>query len=176
MPGSGNCFFDCGCGGGSPIDGDHDPMPDCFCTSYPSTLTMKSCDHVADFGLYQDATIQYQPTPPGLAALSLGSHLWLSNETFTDVIAGADFRYLLTCHSNQSSLSLVYETSPYGSPFRSGLLYSWTFGGIGDNCSPFYLTGGVAPPASAATTCVAIYGSSTPPGPCLRADLGTTPC
>jgi hypothetical protein len=95
--------------------------------------------------MFQSGTIQYGPTPVEYANLNIGVNSFLGVESFPDLTAGgALFRYLLTCSENQFNLSRVYLESPYGSPYRDGLLYTWLVGGGGNTCVPFRLDNGLA--------------------------------
>jgi hypothetical protein len=132
-------------------------LPDCFCTPIPATLTMTSADPECNFQMFQSCTIQYAPTPAGFAALNLGANTFISTASFPDPIAGgALFFYLLFCQGNQFSLTRLYLESPYGSPFRDGVLYTWLVGGSGNTCSPFHLDAGTAFPGSDASCFVTI--------------------
>lgn len=129
------------------------PLPGCFCSPIPATLSMTSFNPACNFGMFQSCTIQYGPTPSGFLGAGLGANSFLSVQSFPDVIGGgALFRYLLTCQFNQFNLSRVYLESPFGSPFRDGLLYTWLLGSSGNTCTPFALTNGV-PFAGSDTTC-----------------------
>jgi hypothetical protein len=120
-------------------------MPGCFCNPIPATLSMTSFSPTCNYGMFQSCTIQYGPTPSDYLDLNIGINSYLSDESFPDVIANnAEFRYLLTCSANQFNLSRVYLQSPYGSPYRDGLLYSWLVGGYGNTCVPFSLTSGLS--------------------------------
>lgn len=134
-------------------------IPNCFCDPIPSTLTMTSADPRCNYGMFQNAKLQYGPIPPAYAPLFLGANCYLSVESFPDAtLGGALFQYLLTCQFNQFGLGRVYEHSPYGSPFRDGILYSWSVGGYGNSCVPFHLFNGVAFPGSDASCSVTIQG------------------
>ncbi len=132
-------------------------IPNCFCESIPTTLTMTSSDPNCNYRMFQSCTIQYGPTPAGYAALNLPARTFLSVQSFADPLSGgAIFRYYLTCLYNQFSLSRVYLQSPFGSPYRDGVLYSWVLGGYGNTCSPFRLDRGSAYPGSDASCGVTI--------------------
>ncbi len=129
--------------GGS--SGPTGPLPNCFCNPIPATLTMTSFSTTCNYGMFQSGTIQYGPTPAGYLDLDIGVNSFLGVESFPDVTAnGAMFQYLLTCLNNQFNLSRVYLESPYGSPYRDGLLYTWLVGGYGNTCKPFHLDDGLA--------------------------------
>jgi hypothetical protein len=143
-------------GGGS---GGVGVIPNCFCTTVPATLTMTSADEMCNYQMFRSCTIQYGPTPACYAALNLPANTFLSVQTFPDPLSnGAIFQYFLTCLYNQFSLTRIYCTSPYGSPYRDGVLYSWVLGGYGNTCSPFRLDSGSAYPGSDATCGVTIDG------------------
>ena len=132
-------------------------IPMCFCHAIPATLKMTSNDPTCNYRMFQSCTIQYGPTPSGYANLNLPANTFLSVQSFPDPLSGgAIFRYYLTCLYNMFSLSRVYLTSPFGSPFRDGVLYSWILGGYGNNCSPFQLDNGSAYPGSDASCGVKI--------------------
>jgi hypothetical protein len=134
-------------GGGD--DGGTTTVSDCICPKIPTTLSMVSSDPACNFGMFQSCSIVYGPTPEGYAPLQIGVNSFLSVESFPDVVAGgAMFRYLFTCYFNQFNLSRVYLDSPFGSPYRDGLLYSWIVGGYGNSCNPFSLFTGVGYPGS----------------------------
>jgi hypothetical protein len=120
-------------------------IPFCFCSPIPGTLTMTSSDPGCNYQMFQSCTIQYGPTPTAFEPLNLGANTFLSTQGFPDPVAGgALFYYYLTCQYNQFVLTRVYPVSPYGSPFRDGLLYSWLLGGYGNTCDPFHLDNGSA--------------------------------
>jgi hypothetical protein len=132
-------------------------LPECFCDPIPSPLTMTSESPTCNFGMFQSCTIAYGPVPAGYADLDLGANAFISVEIFPDVIAnGALFQYLLTCQFNEFNLSRIYLSSPYGTPFRDGLLYSWLVGGYGNTCDPFHLDNGQPFPGSDASCFVTI--------------------
>ena len=106
--------------------------------------------------MFQSCTIRYQATPSWAANLGLGSMIFLSDQSFNDPIANASFYYYLTCQFNQFNLTRLYPTSPYGSPYRDALLYSWLLGGYANMCSPFHLDGGKPFPGSDQTCSVMI--------------------
>jgi hypothetical protein len=120
-------------------------VPLCFCENVPKTLTMTSLNPACNYGMFQSCTLQYGPIPSEFAPLDLGSQAFISVESFPDVIAGgALFRYYLSCQYNVFSLTRLYPTSPYGSPYIDGVLYTWYVGSYGNTCSPFHLGNGTA--------------------------------
>jgi hypothetical protein len=132
-------------GGG---DGGWGTIPNCFCTQIPINLTMTSADPTCNFRMFQSCSISYGPHP-GFESLNFGHNYYLSDQGFPDPVAnGATFYYALLCQFNQFSLTRAYLTSPYGSPFRDGILYTWLVGGSGNNCAPFHLDNGTAFPGS----------------------------
>ena len=146
--------------GGSGGSGGGGKIPGCLCDPIPATLTMTSGSTTCNYGMFQSCTIQYGPTPSAYSGLNLGANCYMSVQSFPDPIArGALFQYLLTCYSNQFSLSRVYAESPYGSPYRDGLLYSWLVGGYGNTCVPFHLDYGLAYAGSDASCFVTIDGA-----------------
>ncbi len=147
----------CGCDGGG--GGGTASIPSCFCTAIPVTLTMTSADETCNYHMFQSCTIQYGPTPSMFSSLNIGDNTFLSTEGFADPVAGdAVFYYFLTCQYNQFSLTRIYPSSPYGSPYRDGVLYTWLIGGSGNTCSPFNLSNGLAFPGSDLSCSVSITG------------------
>ena len=141
-------------------DGKVGTIPGCFCSAIPATLKMSSSDPSCNYRMFQSCTILYGPTPPAFAALNLGANAFLSTQGFPDPVAnGALFHYFLTCLYNQFSLTRVYPDSPYGSPYRDGILYAWLVGGHGNTCSPFRLDNGKAFPGSDSSCFVTIDGA-----------------
>jgi hypothetical protein len=128
-----------GSGGGGPT------VNLCYCDNVPTTLTMTSFNPSCNYGMFQSCTLQYGPIPSVFAPLDLGSEAFISIESFPDIIAGgALFQYYLSCQYNVFSLTRIYPTSPYGSPYIDGVLYTWYVGSYGNTCSPFYLSNGTA--------------------------------
>lgn len=122
-------------------------LPFCFCPNIPGTLAMTSADQNCNYQMFQSCTLQWMPTPPEFAPLNLGGFVYLSTQGFPDPLANnAVFYYYLTCQYNQFNLTRVYLTSPFGSPFRDGVLYSWLLGGYGNTCDPFHLDNGTSFP------------------------------
>jgi hypothetical protein len=129
--------------------GGYGTIPNCFCTAIPAALTMTSSDPTCNYRMFQSCMIQYGPTPAQFAPLNLGPNIFLSTESFADPVAGgAEFFYYLACQYNQFSLTRLYPASPFGSPYRDGILYTWLVGGYGNTCSPFHLDNGMAFPGS----------------------------
>jgi len=143
-------------GGGGGGGGTTTGLPSCYCPSIPETLTMVSRDPNCNYKMFQSCTIQYQATPAVFAPLNLGANAFISTTSFLDPLTGSLFFYLLTCQYNQFSLTRLYPTSPYGSPYRDGVLYTWLVGGYGNTCSPFHLDNGSAYPGSDVTCFVTI--------------------
>ncbi len=145
-----------GGGGGS---GGIGTLPTCFCTAIPATLTMTSASSTCNYGMFQTCTLQYGAVPAGYATLGLGANAFISLQSFPDVLAdGALFQYMLTCSFNQFSLTRLYISSPYGSPYRDAVLYSWFVGSYGNTCTPFHLDNGSPYPGSDSTCSVTIDG------------------
>ena len=143
-------------GGGG---GGFGTIPNCFCTAIPANLTMTSADPSCNYRMFQSCSISYGPHP-GFESLNFGAKYYLSDLGFPDPVAnGAVFYYTLLCQYNQFSLTRAYLTSPYGSPFRDGILYTWLVGGSGNSCSPFHLDNGTAFPGSDPTCRVMIDGA-----------------
>ncbi len=140
-----------------PAGGGGGTIPSCFCTSIPTTLRMTSANPAGNYGMFQSCTIQYGPTPAWASSLNLGPEIYLSTGSFFDpLLASSPFSYLLTCRYNQFALTRLYPVSPYGSPYRDAILYTWLVGGYGNTCSPFHLDNGLAFPGSDPTCSVTI--------------------
>lgn len=153
-------FGCCGGGGGDPYGGIND-IPFCFCQDTPDTLTMVSLSETCNYNMFQSCTIQYGPTPAAFLPTQIGANTYLSTEGFPDPVAGgAIFFYYLTCQYNVWSLSRIYLTSPYGSPYLDGVLYSWLVGGVGNTCAydSLHLNNGIAFQGSDASCFVTING------------------
>jgi hypothetical protein len=134
-------------------------LPDCFCDPIPSSLSMTSYSPTCNYGMFQSCSIVYGPTPTGYALLNIGANNFLSAGSFPDVIGGgAMFQYMFTCEYNQFNLSRVYLASPYGTPYRDGILYTWVIGGYGNTCVPFLLSNGTPYAGSDASCFVTIQG------------------
>jgi len=118
-----------GKGGGSPYQTI--TLPSCFCP-VPKTLRMTSVDEACNYRMFQSCTLQYGPPPAIFASLNITGPTFLGTTLFLDPISNASFYYHLYCLNNQFLLTRLYPTSPYGSPFRDGTLYTWLTGG--GNC------------------------------------------
>lgn len=142
---------------GQGIDPYRVDIPNCFCQHSPATLIMTSDDPECNYRMFQSCVIQWQARPAVFDPLNLATNIYLSTQSFPDPIAGgAEFYYYLICHLNQYSLTRLYPTSPYGSPYRDALLYTWLLGGYGNTCDPFHLDEGTAFPGSDITCSVRI--------------------
>ena len=130
-------------------------LPSCACP-VPSSLRMTSASTTCNYGMFQDATLQWQAPPACFAPLNIISNIFMSTTTFIDVFGNVPFYYYLYCQYNQFFLTRIYCTSPYGSPYRDAALYSWAVGGYGNNCSPFRLDNGTPFPGSDASCFVTI--------------------
>lgn len=157
MAGPSNLFNPGCCGGSGSGGGETGRIPDCFCSPTPATLTMTSTDPECNFRMFQDCTITWQANPGNLGTLP--DHCYLSTEGFPDPVSGGSiFYYYLTCQYNLWTLTRIWPESPYGSPFRDAVLYTWVMGGFGNTCSPFRLDYGSAFPGSDLTCEVKIDG------------------
>ena len=144
-----------GGGGGGKVG----KIPNCFCDPIPAELAMTSADPTCNYRMFQSCGITYGPHP-GFESLNFGSNYYLSDQGFPDPVAnGAIFYYALLCQYNQFSLTRAYLESPYGSPFRDGILYTWLVGGYGNTCDPFHLDNGTAFPGSDPSCRVTIDGA-----------------
>lgn len=112
----------------------------CACTSIPGTLTMTSSAPTSNNGIFQNATLVYQATPPAYTGIPIGSSGYLSTASYTDQF-GDTFRYYFYCQRNQFFLTRVYEHSIFGSPYEDSVRYTWTLG-YGNTCAPFWLSNG----------------------------------
>ena len=144
----------CGCSGSG--SGGTTSLGMCFCSSIPTHLTMASADTSCNFDMFQNDTITYQAVPADLAGLGIGANAFLGDHLWVDPLSGASFRYLFTCYYNQFLLTRVFPVSPWGSPFRDAVLYTWFIGSYGNTCSPFDLYLGQAYPGSDASCFVTI--------------------
>ena len=112
-------------------------IPGCSCATIPTTLYMRSSNHVGNIGMFQDATLAWGPTPAWAAVLALGSSSFLSTTTFTDSTTGDQFYYHFSCSTGGAYfLTRVYQTSFYGSPYLDVQRYRWTVGLSGCTCGP----------------------------------------
>jgi hypothetical protein len=117
-------------------------VPGCPCASQPATITMTSSKPLSNNQIFQNATLQYGPTPGPLLPVVLTSSSYLSTTSFPDPILSVPFYYFLTCSLGAYVLTRVYVTSPFGSPFRDSIRYKWIPGFPGNTCSPFLMTNG----------------------------------
>lgn len=140
----------------------------CGC-DVPQVLAMTNNNPGCNSGMFQPCTIRYGPTPAALSTLALGTSCFLSDESFIDVF-GDRFRYYLNCtgttiSGSEYTLTRVYVTSIFGSPFRDSVRYTWPMSTAGNSCSPFALINGI------------LYAGGT--GPCtphvVEADLSPSP-
>lgn len=118
-------------------------IPNCFCQGIPATLAMTSSSATANGGMFQSGSISWQATPSWAASLNLGDHIFLGNSSFHDSAADADFYYYLACDLNEFSITRLYPTSPFGSPYRDGVLYAWRIDDTTNKCVPFRLDNGL---------------------------------
>jgi len=133
-------------------------IPTCFC-AVPPYLQMTSAYPQCNYGMFQSCSLAYGPPPPSMVALGFQNNVFTSAQTFLDPITQSNFYYYLNCRNNQFILTRVFPTSPFGSPYRDGILYTWTVGGSGNTCTPFRLLNGSAYPGSDATCSVSIMGN-----------------
>ncbi len=145
-------------GGGKSHGGGGISLPSCFC-EVPPVLQMISADPKCNYGMFQSCSIQYGPPPAAMAGLGFSKNVFTSPQSFYDPISKSNFFYYFSCQYNQFYLTRVYPTSPFGSPYRDGILYSWVVGGYGNACNPFQLSNGMAYPGSDSTCSVSISGS-----------------
>ncbi len=127
----------CPCCGGSTVT-----ISGCPCASIATTLYLTSSEPASNNGIFQNATLVYGATPPDLILVVIVGYSFLSTTSFPDAIMGDPFYYFLTCVFGTYILTRVYPVSPFGSPFRDTIRYSWIPGFPGNNCSPFDMTNG----------------------------------
>ena len=132
-------------------------IPTCLCTVPPS-LQMTSAHPQCNYGMFQSCSLSYGPPPPSMAAFGLKNNVFTSPRSFVDPITNAEFYYYLNCQGNQFFLTRIYPTSPYGSPYRDGILYTWVIGENGNTCTPLQLIHGSSYPGSDPTCSVSITG------------------
>ena len=143
-------------GGGTSSGASGVLLPSCFCL-VPSTIQMTSADPRCNYKMFQSCTLTYGPPPPAMVAFGYKTNVFTSG-TFTDPLTDSDFFYHFWCQYNQFFLTRIYPTSPYGSPFRDGILYSWAIGGANNTCDPFQLLSGSPFPESDPSCSVTITG------------------
>ena len=120
-------------------------LPGCNCNPTPPTIYLDSIDPGCNAplsGIFQDATIEWSAVPASLEDLALGDYAYLSTTTFVSDYSSDAFYYLLTCGGSYFSLSRVFPTSVFGSPFREPPIYSWLIGDTGNTCDPFLMSNG----------------------------------
>jgi hypothetical protein len=128
----------CGCCGSSVI-----ALPGCPCPTTPTSLTMTSLDTTCSHGMFQSASLLYQPTPTSFGSLLLPDHVHLSTSLYPDLDTGDDFYYLFACEDGFYTLSRIYPHSIFGSPYRDVVRFTWPIPWSGNSCSPFLLTYGL---------------------------------
>lgn len=133
-------------------------IPGCPCSSSPINLTLTSSKPSSNNGIFQNASIHYGPTPSSVLAVVFTSNSYLSTTLFFDTILASYFYYFLTCSINKYLLTRVYPSSPFGSPFRDSVRYSWTPGFPGNTCSPFSMTNGQIFSGGDASCIVTVFG------------------
>ncbi len=131
-------------------------LPSCFCM-VPASLRMISAEPNCNYQMFQSCTLQYGPPPPAMVEFGYTSHVFTSS-TFHDPLTDSDFFYYFWCQYNQFFLTRIFPTSPFGSPYRDGILYTWIVGGYGNTCEPFQLEDGSPFPGSDLTCSVSISG------------------
>lgn len=118
-------------------------LPGCPCTQLPQTLHMSVSRPETNNHIFQACTLQYGPTPAGLAPLALGPFSFLSAATFSDDFSSEQFWYYFTCFQGYYMLSRLYLSSVFGSPYRDTTRYTWAIGYPGNTCIPLLLSNGV---------------------------------
>ena len=132
-------------------------LPGCFCLVPPS-LSMTSGDPSCNYGMFQSCSITYGPPNGSMRMLGFQSNVFTSEAMFYDRISQSSFFYYFSCQYNEFFLTRIYPTSPFGSPYRDGILYHWILGGYANTCVPFSLLAGQAYPGSDASCSVQITG------------------
>lgn len=143
--------------GGSIAHGTGIVLPSCFC-AVPASLQMVSAAPQCNYRMFQSCSIQYGPPPPAMVALNFSSNVFTSSATFVDPITSSAFFYYFWCQYNQFFLTRIFPTSPFGSPYRDAILYTWVIGGYGNSCQPFRLEAGSPYPGSDSSCAVSILG------------------
>ncbi len=133
-------------------------IPNCVCQT-PTSISMVSKDPACNFGMFQSCTITYGAAPPEMAGFGITGDIFTSQENFIDPITKSRFYYYLECFYNQYFLTRIFPKSPFGSPYRDGILYAWVIGNQGCTCDPFKLPKGSAFPGSDATCSVSLLGN-----------------
>ena len=132
-------------------------LPSCFCMVPPS-LQMISASPDCNYQMFQSCTLRYGPPPPAMVEFGYTGNVFTSS-TCHDPLTNSDFFYYFWCQYNQFFLTRIFPTSPFGSPYRDGILYTWIVGGYGNTCDPFQLEQGSPFPGSDLTCSVSITGS-----------------
>jgi hypothetical protein len=116
-------------------------IPDCFCSPTPGIMYMSSADTECNFRMFQYGTISYRDIPPDvidvfppLNVVAMGGKGYFGDQFFIDPVSGDGFIYFLTCHDNLWSLTRIFPTSPFGSPWKDAVLYTWVMGADGNQC------------------------------------------
>ena len=143
--------------GGKVTPGTGILLPSCFCM-VPPTLQMVSSYPDCNYKMFQTCTIQYGPPPPAMVAQNFTSNVFTSTSSFVDPITKSSFFYYFWCQYNQFFLTRIFPTSPFGSPYRDAILYSWVVGGYANTCQPFRLENGAPFPGSDTACQVSIIG------------------
>jgi hypothetical protein len=116
-------------------------IPGCLCQNVPATLYMRPNDVTLNGGMFQNCTLQWGPTDPYFANLALGPNTFMSRESFIDSI-NQTFWYYFNCTSSNFTLTRLYKSSLFGSPYRDSVRFTWPIGSAGNTCVPFLLTTG----------------------------------
>lgn len=143
--------------GGSISHGTGVLLPSCFC-AVPSSLQMTSAAPQCNYNMFQSCTIRYGPPPAAMVALNFSANVFTSSASFLDPVSQAKFFYYFWCQYNQFFLTRIFPTSPFGSPYRDAILYTWVVGGYGNTCQPFLLASGTPYPGSDESCSVSISG------------------
>ena len=143
--------------GGRASSGSGVSLPSCFCL-VPPTLRMISGTPDCNYRMFQSCTLQYGPPPPAMVAQNFTSNVFTSTSLFDDPISKSSFFYYFWCQYNQYFLTRIFPSSPYGSPYRDAILYSWVVGGYANTCQPFRLENGTPFPGSDVSCQVSIIG------------------
>jgi hypothetical protein len=114
----------------------------CQCPNVPITLYMRPNDPILNGGMFKNCTLYYGPTDPAFARLALGASSFMSLESFIDQI-NQEYWYFFNCTSSNFTLTRIYKSSIFGSPYRDSVRFTWPIGAAGNTCDPFLLTYGV---------------------------------
>ena len=117
-------------------------IPGCACTSSPPSihLTRDRPDSLSN--LILPCTLQWTDIPASLLPLGLPPKGYLSTQQLQDQLTGDMYWNYLYCVINNYTLTRLYETSVYGSPYRDVQRFRWPIGQGTNTCQPFFMNQG----------------------------------